>query len=159
LPVVDLFNPNPGAVVPIGDYQISGMAVDPMAPDGTSGIDQVSFFIGNRDLGGVQIGTVVPSSGQRQADFSLTVDIPASDVGKQVLLVAFAHSALSGKETQVSTPVVLGRNPSPTRPGPTEADTINTNPGVLPDTCTPTDVATMQLNPSGALSATGVNLA
>jgi hypothetical protein len=157
LPVLDLFNPNPGDVVPTGEYQISGMAVDPMAPDGSSGIDLVSFFIGNRDLGGVQIGSVTPMNGQRLADFSTTVDIPATDVGKQVLLVAFARSALSGKETQISTPVILGRHPSPTSPGPTQADTINTNPGTLPETCTP-DVSTMQLNPPAALNATGVNL-
>jgi hypothetical protein len=50
------------------------MALDPMAPQGTSGIDQVSFFIGERDQGGLEIGSVVPSSGQRQADFSVSVN-------------------------------------------------------------------------------------
>jgi hypothetical protein len=155
LPVVDLFNPDPGDMVPVGEYQISGMALDPMAAPGTSGIDQVSFFIGDRDQGALEIGSVVPSTGQRGADFSVAVNLPKVDVGKHVLLVAFAHSALSGKETQVSTPIVVGRNPSPTGPGLTAADTINPNPGVLPQTCTPADVSTLQLNPTVAATGSG----
>src|SRR5690348_12687103 len=63
LPVVDLFNPLPGDVLQPGEYLISGLALDPMAPANTSGIDQVAFFLGQRDQGGLALGSVVPSTG------------------------------------------------------------------------------------------------
>jgi hypothetical protein len=142
LPVVDLFNPMPGDVLPAGSYLISGMALDPMAEVGTSGIDQVSFFLGDRDQGGVSLGAVVPSNGASQADFSLSVTLPSSDPGKLSQLEAFAHSSLTGKETELSLPVVLGPNPTPSTPVPSVTNNaINTNPGVLPETCSVPDAA------------------
>jgi hypothetical protein len=140
MPVVDLYNPMPGDVLEPGSYLISGLALDPMADDTSSGIDQVSFFLGDRDQGGVSLGTVVPSNGARQADFSLSVMVPSDDPGKLSQLEAFAHSSLSGKETELSLPIMLGPNPSPSTPmaDPTN-DTINTNPGVLPETCSAPD--------------------
>jgi hypothetical protein len=140
LPVVDLFNPLPGDVVQPGTYLISGLALDPMADPTSSGIDQVSFFLGDRDHGGLALGTVVPNSGVRQADFSLTVTLPSSDPGTLQQLEAFARSALSGKETELSTPIMLGEDPN--APGNPGGDALNTNPGVLPDTCTPADALT-----------------
>jgi hypothetical protein len=141
LPVVDLFNPLPGDVVqPGSEYLISGLALDPMAQGNTSGIDLVSFFLGDRDQGGTSLGTVVPSSGLRQADFTLSVTLPNASPGMPQQLEAFAHSSLSGKETEVSLPIMLGRNPAASSaPANTTANTVNTNPGVLPDTCTAAD--------------------
>jgi carboxypeptidase family protein len=152
LPVVDLFNPLPGDVLQPGAYLISGLALDPMAPADSSGIDQVAFFLGDRDQGGLSLGSVVPSAGLRQADFSLTVMLPngAPDVPQQ--LEAFAHSALSGKETQVSMPVVLGQPASGATADPS-ANVVNTNPGVLPDTCGVGD-ALPSIAPSVAPTAT-----
>jgi hypothetical protein len=142
LPVIDLFNPLPGDVLPTGSYLISGLALDPMADDGTSGIDQVAFFLGDRDQGGVPLGTVAPSSSQRQADFSLSVTVPTTAAGKPTQLEAFAHSVLTGKQTEVSLPVAVGRSPDPTTPmSDAVNNTVNTNPGVLPDTCAAADAA------------------
>ena len=149
LPVVDLFNPLPGDVLQPGAYLISGLALDPMASGTTSGIDQVSFFLGDRDQGGVPLGSVVPSSGLRQADFTLTVTLPSDSEGMGQL-EAFAHSALSGKETEVAMPITVSdgsANASQTAAG----DAINTNPGALPDTCSDTDVLPQ---PAAAPSAT-----
>ena len=136
LPVVDLFNPLPGDVLQPGSYLISGLALDPMAPGNTSGIDQVAFFLGDRDQGGASLGSVVPSTGQRQADFSVAVTLPGDNPGQPQQLEAFAHSSLTGKETEVSLPIMLGRNGAQARTAANAAaNTINTNPGVLPDTC------------------------
>jgi hypothetical protein len=138
LPVVDLFNPLPGDVLQPGSYLISGLALDPMASASTSGIDQVSFFLGDRDQGGLQIGSVVPSSGLRQADFSVTVTLPSGSPGV-AQLEAFAHSALTGKETEVAMPITVAdgsSNASQSAAG----DAINTNPGALPDTCSQDDL-------------------
>jgi hypothetical protein len=140
MPVVDLYNPLPGDVLQPGSYLISGLALDPMADDTSSGIDQVSFFLGDRDQGGVSLGSVVPANGARQADFSLSVTLPNADPGKLSQLEAFAHSSLSGKETELSLPVMLGPNPSPSTPmADATNDIVNTNPGVLPETCSAPD--------------------
>jgi hypothetical protein len=152
LPVVDLFNPLPGDVLLPGLYMISGLALDPMAQQGSSGIDQVTFFLGDRDQGGQSLGTAVPSMGQRQADFSMMVVVPDSNAGTTQQLQAFAHSSLTGKETEVSMPVVLGMNPTPTNPSTNSADSINTNPGVLPQRCTSADAASPLAAPAEAQS-------
>jgi carboxypeptidase family protein len=155
LPVVDLFNPLPGDVVQPGAYLISGLALDPMADPSTSGIDQVAFFLGDRDQGGQPLGTVVPNGGVRQADFTLTVTLPSASQGTLQQLQAFARSALSGKETEVSTPIMLGQNPTP---GNTAGNVLNTNPGVLPNACSVGDAltappATPAPTPAGAAPA------
>jgi hypothetical protein len=140
LPVVDLFNPLPGDVLQPGSYLISGLALDPMADASSSGIDQVSFFLGDRDQGGLALGTVVPNSGVRQADFSLSVMLPSANPGTLQQLQAFARSALSGKETEISTPITVGQGPS--TPGNAGGNALNTNPGVLPDACSAGDALT-----------------
>lgn len=155
LPVVVLFNPLSGDVLHPGDYLISGLALDPMAPDTTSGIDQVAFFLGNRDQGGTPLATVVPNSGARSADFSVTVTLPSGEPGKKDVLDTFAHSALTGKETELSLPIVLGSNGTPNSSANASADTVNTNPGVLPNSCTAGDIAlpTVSVAPAATPSA------
>src|SRR4051794_7494863 len=78
LPVLELFNPTPGDALLPGAYLISGLALDPMAQQGASGVDQVSFFLGSRDQGGAPLGSVAPSGGARGADFSLSLDLPGA---------------------------------------------------------------------------------
>ena len=51
-PVLDLANPGPGEMLLPGAYTIQGAALDPAAAQG-SGIDQVSFFLGDRNAGGM----------------------------------------------------------------------------------------------------------
>jgi hypothetical protein len=134
LPVLDIFNPNPGDRVLPGEYTIAGMAIDPQAETG-SGIDQVSFFLGPRDQGGVPLGTVAPSGGAHQSDFSLTVQFPPQDPGKEQQLVAYAHSHMSDKTTELSLPIVVGAGDAHPAIANPFANTINTNPGVIPESC------------------------
>jgi hypothetical protein len=49
----------PGALVPSGDIVISGVAFDPIATEGT-GVSRVDLFQGDRDEGGLFLGTAVP---------------------------------------------------------------------------------------------------
>jgi hypothetical protein len=157
LPVVDLYNPMPGDVLQPGSYLISGLALDPMADESSSGIDQVSFYLGDRDQGGVSLGMVVPANGARQADFSVSVTLPSADPGKLSQLEAFAHSSLSGKETELSLPVMLGPNPSPSTPMANATnDIVNTNPGVLPDSCSAPDTAPPVLATPSPVTTTAV---
>jgi hypothetical protein len=111
-PVLDLANPAPGEMLLPGAYTIQGAALDPTAAQG-SGIDQVSFFLGDRNAGGMALGVAQPDKGPRLDDFSVTVTLPSARLGEQQF-VAYAHSSLTGKETQVSFPIVLGEDPSKT---------------------------------------------
>ena len=144
LPVLDLFNPNPGDLVLPGNYLISGVAIDPQAQDG-SGIDQVSFYLGPRDQGGVALGNIVPSGGQHQSDFSLAVDLPNADPGTQQQLVGYAHSALNDRTTQLSIPIVIGRDTSQRALSNPFLNTINTNPGVVPSNCAGSSLAPVSI--------------
>ncbi|HLZ28682.1 MAG TPA: hypothetical protein VKV73_15315 [Chloroflexota bacterium] len=112
VPVLDLANPGPGAMVLPGAYTIQGAAFDPEAAQG-SGIDQVSFFLGDRNAGGMALGVAQPDKGPRLDDFSVTVTLPSTSLGEHEF-VAYARSALTGNETQVSFPIVLGEDPSKT---------------------------------------------
>jgi hypothetical protein len=136
LPVLDVFNPNPGDLVLPGDYTISGLAIDPLAQTG-SGIDQVSFYLGPRDQGGQPLGTVTPSGGPHQSDFSLAIQLPSASPGTQQQLVGYAHSQMSDKTTELSLPIVLGgTDPHPVLANPfLNANIVNTNPGTIPDNC------------------------
>ena len=134
LPVVDLFNPTAGDLVLPGSYLISGVALDPLAQQG-SGIDQVSFYLGRRDQGGLALGSVTPSGGMRQQSFSVAVDLPNADPGTQHQLVAYAHSQLSDKTTELSLPIVMGKDTSHPALANPFLNTINTNPGTIPANC------------------------
>ncbi|MBV9579618.1 MAG: carboxypeptidase regulatory-like domain-containing protein [Chloroflexi bacterium] len=134
MPVLDLFNPSPGDLVLPGSYMISGVAIDPQSPQG-SGIDQVAFYLGAKDQNGVALGSVAPSGGQRQDDFSVSVDMPSADPGTQQQLVAYAHSSLSDKTTELSLPIVMGGSDSHPALANPFLNTINTNPGVVPSNC------------------------
>ena len=59
------------------------------------------------------LGVAQPDKGPRLDDFSVTVTLPSARIGEQQF-VAYAHSALTGKETQVSFPIVLGEDPNKT---------------------------------------------
>jgi hypothetical protein len=160
LPVLDLFNPSPGDVVVAGEYIVSGVALDPLASEG-SGIDQVSVYLGPREQGGTQLGSITPSGGQRQESFSLSVDLPNADPGTERQLVAYAHTASGDKTTEISVPIVIGRDAS--HPGVANPflNTINTNPGVVPNDCSGSTAVVVPsvLNgaPPGATQANSVS--
>jgi hypothetical protein len=133
LPVLDLSNPSPGAMLLPGAYTVEGVAFDPEVLQG-SGIEQVSLFLGERDKGGITLGTTQPINGPRQDGFSMTVTLPSTTVG-QFEFQAYARSALTGEETRVSLPVVLGEDPSKVGLVPAVAVESSTNSGVLPSAC------------------------
>ncbi len=102
-------NPNAYDTIPHGTYLSYGIAVDPAAPTG-AGVDAVNFFLGNRDLGGVRIGGVVPNA---DGTYIASLDIPENTTGGN-LFVAYALSGVTGLETVISIPVNVGKPPSPT---------------------------------------------
>jgi hypothetical protein len=120
-PVVQISNPAPGALVPSGDIVISGVAFDPAATEG-AGVSRVDLFLGNRDEGGLYLGTAVPGSdvmvgltpGSTAAEqsFQIEVAMPANITGG-IDLRAYAYSALTGNTTVLSTPIYLAISPTP----------------------------------------------
>jgi hypothetical protein len=100
--VLSVGNPQPGDQLPKGKYVMQGLAFDRSAPNGSSGVDQVTVFSNNRDSGGQLIGS--GTLGQPTADaFSATIDL--SKMSGQQNLFVYARSSVTGKETNVSLPV------------------------------------------------------
>jgi hypothetical protein len=62
----------------------------------------VSFFLGDRDQGGVDILDITPSA----ARFTTTLTFPSSHLGAQTLFV-YAHSSLTGSETSIEVPITI----------------------------------------------------
>jgi hypothetical protein len=130
-PVLDLANPSAGDLLSPGDYIVSGVARDPAATSG-DGIDRVELFLGNRDLGGTEVGVAVP----QQGTFEVTANLPTNLTGGTNFTV-YAHSAISGQEVAVSVPVFVGAAPTPTpRPAPGVSLTPGV-PAVAQITCAP----------------------
>src|SRR6202521_5744689 len=77
--VLQLGNPNPGDLLPQGDYVVSGMAFDPNTSQG-AGVDRVDLFLGSRDSGGLPLGSAVP--GQNPSSngraFQIQVNLPTN---------------------------------------------------------------------------------
>ncbi|HLZ25838.1 MAG TPA: hypothetical protein VKV73_00785 [Chloroflexota bacterium] len=147
-PVLDLANPSAGDLLSPGDYVVSGVARDPAAPSG-DGIDRIELFLGNRDLGGTEVGTAIPQQGM----FAVTAKLPTSISGGTNFF-AYAHSAVSGQEVAVSVPVFLGAAPTPTpRPAPGVSLTPGI-PAVAQVSCAPA-ISTLPTGPltTGASSA------
>jgi hypothetical protein len=113
-PVVELANPGPGDVLPTGDIIISGVAFDPGATDG-SGINRVDLFLGQRDSGGVFLGSALPAAnaGSTSRTFSIKASVPNSANGARDF-VAYAISGVDGQQTSVTVPVFVGAAPTPT---------------------------------------------
>jgi hypothetical protein len=108
----DLANPSPGSMIEPGGLVLQGIATDSRA-QGSSGIDRVDFFLDSRDLGGMNIGSAVPSVlpvSLGPANFQATVSIPNLTGGHD--LFAYAHSTLTGAERVIAVPVAVGEDPS-----------------------------------------------
>ena len=108
-PVLQLSNPNPGDVLSQGDYMVSGVAFDPSADTG-NGISRIDLFLGQRDRGGIIVGSVVP---QGDRSWSIKATLPSNTVGQHDF-VAYAYSSVDGQETSISVPVFVGAAPTPT---------------------------------------------
>ena len=114
-PVLLLGNPNANDVLSHGPLVVSGVAFDPASTNG-AGVQQVEFFLNDRDAGGVSLGgTTVPGTANPALPrvYNTVVNIPANTSGLQNF-VAYARSGLTGLETKVSVPVFIGAPPSPT---------------------------------------------
>jgi hypothetical protein len=112
--VLQLGNPNPGDLLPQGDYVVSGMAFDPNASQG-AGVDRVDLFLGSRDSGGLALGSAVPGQNPslNSRAFQIEVDLPVNANGQRDF-VAYASSSVSGETMSVSVPVYIGAAPTPT---------------------------------------------
>jgi len=112
-PVLQLANPNPGDFLSLGDYEVSGIAYDPSAKQG-SGIDRVEFFLGLREAGGLPLGnaTVGQDPTQPRA-FQFIVNFPSNSRGNNQL-VAYAISSVTSQQTAESVPVHIGPFPTAT---------------------------------------------
>jgi hypothetical protein len=110
---LDVGNPSSADTVHVGRYVIEGIAFDRAADQG-AGIERIDIFLGNRDSGGVLIG-----SGQMGAPSLVTTDPELSDAGwtAQVTIprtmmgahTLFVHalSAITGGELVVGIPVTV----------------------------------------------------
>jgi hypothetical protein len=125
-----LANPAPGSRMELGNNVISGIALDTRAPTGSTGIDRVDFFLGNRDEGGMSIGTAVPGMAAGPfgpGSFQTTIALPNLIGGHD--LFAYAHDAVTGQEGVISLPIALGEDVNKAFVTP-PSDTVN-------ETCTP----------------------
>jgi hypothetical protein len=65
-PILRVFNPTQGDVLPRGRYVFLGAAWDPAASDFTAtapaGVDRVSVYSGDRDKGGIWLGTAAKAT-------------------------------------------------------------------------------------------------
>jgi hypothetical protein len=110
----ELSNPPAGAKVD-NSLVVAGVAQDMRASASQgSGIDRVDFFLGNRDQGGESLGSfaaggLVPGPFGPYS-FQVTLTFPKQKGGND--LVAYAHSSVTGQESVIDTPIVLGQDPS-----------------------------------------------
>jgi hypothetical protein len=105
-PVLQLGNPNANDHISRGALLVSGVAYDRASTSG-SGVDQVEFFLNDREAGGISLGgTTVPGAANPALPrvFNTVVTIPATANGLQNF-VAYARSSITGLETKVSVPV------------------------------------------------------
>jgi hypothetical protein len=102
--VLSVGNPQPGDLLPRGRYVMEGVAFDRAANSG-NGVDRVSVFVEDRDAGGQLVGDAVLGK-PTATGYTVTADL--SKTGGGHTLFVYAHSAVSGRETVVSFPVVIG---------------------------------------------------
>jgi hypothetical protein len=125
----------------------------------------VSIFLDSREAGGVDLGQAAPGAPNpaleipgfpTSADgFTLIVRLP-NEIGEHTL-VAYAHSSLTGRETAVSVPIVLGEDPVKAGVLAGSTSESNTNPGANPVPCTsPGAAATPAPAPPATVPSTTV---
>jgi hypothetical protein len=104
--VLDVYNPKPNAVLGKGLYTIQGLAYDSSA-QASSGVDRVDVYLDPRDTAGAFLGTATlgGSGGTSPFGFSLLALLPDAVGGHN--LTVYARSAVSGRETSLTIPIVL----------------------------------------------------
>lgn len=120
-PVLIVANPNPGDMLTPGRMTLQGVAFDREASQG-SGVDRVSIFLDDRDLGGQFLGdatlgaTTTIGGTPLYAGWTLTTP-PLAGGGQLHELHVYARDAEGGDETVVRIPITIGekiRNDDPT---------------------------------------------
>ena len=114
-PFLSVGNPNAGDTVQQGDYVISGVAFDLGRAVRFRHL-RVDLFLGPRDDGGNFLGSTVPGIGNNPRAFSKQVTIP--DWNSSTSLAAYAISSVTGQQTAVIIPIVVG-TPTRSKTGPT----------------------------------------
>jgi Bacterial Ig domain len=104
-PAVTIVAPPSGVTIANGPYVMSGTAFDPAASSG-SGIDSVQVFLGNRDAGGINLGSAKLGSPGPNG-WTVTVDLPTNNGGPQTLF-AYALSSVTGKTGVASANLIIG---------------------------------------------------
>jgi hypothetical protein len=124
---LEVANPTPGDLIPVGGYVLSGFTFDPTAPTTQgSGISSVQVFLDDPNQGGSVVGEVSatsPASGKGfglasaggaafgdqfgNSGFQLTVQIPSSAAGSSHAVFVVANSN-AGRIGTVAVPVVVG---------------------------------------------------
>jgi hypothetical protein len=148
----ELANPSPGSMLQPGGYVLEGIAMDTRSTSGP-GIDRVDFFLGNRDEGGLSLGSVLPSSTATgpfgEGSFQTTLQLPDMMGGHD--LVGYAHSTVTGQEVVISVPIIVG----------VQEDTIvagaHSTPTTVPtetETCTPAPAGQVTTPPAVIAPAT-----
>jgi hypothetical protein len=113
-PVLNLSNPGPGDLLNLGGYVVSGLAYDPAAPQGQSGVDRVDLFLDDRDQGGTPLSSTVPGlTTSNPRGFQVEITIPTHVNGPHTFF-AYTRSSMTGLETVTSVPVFVGVPPTPT---------------------------------------------
>jgi len=113
-PVLSLANPGPGDTMQAGGLFISGAATDSAAAtSGGSGVQRVDLFLGERDQGGMFLGSATPGTvaGGSPDAFSIEVSVP--NLGKGVDFAAYAIGD-NGQQTAITFPVFVGSQPANT---------------------------------------------
>ncbi len=133
---LEVENPSPGDLLPVGGYVIGGFAFDPNSNQG-SGISAIQVFLDDPDQGGAIVGELTSDSNTpsgakglggssargatfgdqfTNSGFQLTVQIPSSAAGGQHALFVTAQSS-AGRLGTVAVPVSVGNltPPVPTR--------------------------------------------
>jgi hypothetical protein len=151
----ELANPTPGSMLEPGGLVVEGIALDDRATQGT-GIDHVDFFLGNRDQGGLSVGSAVPGSApgplSAPGSFQTTIFLPNITGGND--LFGYAHSSVSGQEVVIAVPVAIGE--SPTTAGETSASgaTPTTTESCMGQVSAPNAPAVPATTPSAATTTT-----
>lgn len=111
-PFVSLENPNPGDLLNFGGYIVAGTAYDPAATQG-SGIARIDFFLGERESGGIFLGSATPGSGGAGSNpNAFTVELQIPKPSHAIDFVAYAVSSVTNQQTTVTVPVFVGASPS-----------------------------------------------
>jgi hypothetical protein len=132
---LEVDNPAPGDLLPVGGYVMAGFAFDPTIDSSQgSGISSVQVFLDDPNQGGAVVGDVradTPTTagkslglasargaafGEQFANsgFHLTVQIPSSAAGSQHALFVLAQSS-AGRVGTIALPVIVG-NLTPAAP-------------------------------------------